>query len=250
MKILTHKKRLFLFCFLLSAIGFAQMPNQPKSQEIKPLAAKKDSGLAKPADVQTSEKDLVNDQKVPGANATGLAASCLSCHGAHGEGVAASGFPAIAGLPALYIEDQLADYASGVRNNPAMSPIAKGLSEADRKSLAQYFSGLERVHGKENSKKAAKKSALFTRGEILASKGDSKMQLQACANCHGPGGTINSSLIPALAGQSAPYITAQLLAWKNGTRKNSPNQMQPVAQRLDEKSIQALSEYFQHVQQN
>lgn len=250
MIIVALKKPFFLFFFLLSAVGFAQMPNQPKSQEIKPLAAKKDARPAKPADAQVFDKTLVNDQKVPGANATGLAASCLSCHGSHGEGVAAGGAPAIAGLPALYIEDQLADYGSGVRNNPAMSPIAKGLSDADRKSLAQYFSGLEKVHGKENSKKAGKKSALFTRGEILASKGDSKMQLQACANCHGPGGTMNSSLIPALAGQSAPYITTQLLAWKNGTRKNSQNQMQPVAQRLDEKSIQALSEYFQHVQTN
>lgn len=197
---------------------------------------------------QTVEENIINNQKIPVATATGLAASCISCHGAHGEGVLASGIPALAALPALYIENQLADYSSGVRNNAVMSPIAKGLSDANRKSLAQYFTGLERVTPK--VKASAKKSALFTRGEILASMGNAKMQLQACSNCHGPGGTIHSSLIPALAGQPASYITTQLWAWKKGDRKNSKNQMQPVAQRLDEKSIQALSEYFQHVQTN
>lgn len=235
---------LFFLSFIFGISSFAQMPVKDKSQETKPLAAKKDSGPAKPADAQVSEKM----QAVPGATATGLAASCLACHGAHGEGVLASGVPAIAGLPALYIENQLADYASGVRNNSVMSPVAKGLSETDRKSLAQYFDGLEKI--KPSHKTAYKKTVLFTRGEILAAKGDAKMQLQACSNCHGPGGTINASLIPALAGQSGSYIKTQLLAWKSGERKNSPNQMLPVAQRLDEKSIEALSEYFQHVKTN
>jgi cytochrome c553 len=219
-----------------------------KSQETKPLAAKKDSGPAKPADEQVSGKALIDNQKVPGATASGLAASCLSCHGAHGEGNLAGGIPALAGLPALYIVDQLADYASGVRVNPVMAPIAKGLSDADRRSLAQYFTGLEQ--SKVKNKTAEKKSALFTRGEILASRGDAKMQLQACSNCHGPGGTMHSLMIPPLAGQSASYIKTQLLAWKSGDRKNSPNQMIPVTQRLDDKSIDALSEYFQHVKTN
>ncbi len=52
---------------------------------------------------------------------------------AEGEGMAAAGFPRLAGLSANYMRKQLADFASGARANPIMQPIAAALSheEAD-----------------------------------------------------------------------------------------------------------------------
>src|SRR5215469_4036422 len=41
----------------------------------------------------------------------GGAAPCIACHGEHGEGNAANGFPRLAGLPAPYIRVQLSAYA-------------------------------------------------------------------------------------------------------------------------------------------
>lgn len=66
-----------------------------------------------------------------GANPAAMA--CVTCHGAEGEGMAAAGFPRLAGLSAGYMKKQLADFASGERANPIMQPIAAALSseEAD-----------------------------------------------------------------------------------------------------------------------
>ncbi len=171
------------------------------------------------------------------------ASSCVACHGQNGEGNLSAGYPRLAQLPRAYIKEQLADYASGVRNNSIMTPMAKTLSEEQKNSLAEYYSGLELPQRKFKSSH----SQLVLRGEHLASQGDQKMQLQACSNCHGPGGTGQHTFIPMLAGQPAKYLESQLLAWQKGERKNSPNQMAPVTTQLDQKSIEALSAYFAQV---
>lgn len=69
--------------------------------------------------------------------------------------------------------------------------------------------------------------------------------MPACVSCHGPGGKGIGAVFPALAGQHASYIKAQLEAWKNGTRRNDPNNlMKVVADRLTDEEVQAVSEYF------
>jgi cytochrome c553 len=169
------------------------------------------------------------------------ATACAGCHGTRGEGNIAGGFPILAQLPSAYIQEQLNDFATGTRVNSVMGPIAKAMNKDEIVAVANYYGDATLPE----TKTKTKKSANITRGQILSSIGDQKMQIQACANCHGPAGTGQFMFIPMLAGQPAAYLKAQLLAWKNGDRKNSPNQMQPIAKNLDEKSIIALSEFFQ-----
>ncbi|MDC6690008.1 c-type cytochrome, partial [Leclercia adecarboxylata] len=57
-----------------------------------------------------------------GANPAAMA--CGTCHGADGMGMAAAGFPRLAGIDAGYMRKQLADFRSGTRANPIMQPIA------------------------------------------------------------------------------------------------------------------------------
>ncbi|QXH54785.1 c-type cytochrome [Pseudomonas maumuensis] len=64
----------------------------------------------------------------------------------------------------------------------------------------------------------------------------------ACSLCHGVRGQPHNSLYPALAGQSAAYIQAQLQAFAQGTRHSA--QMQPLAAALSDERIKALAEYF------
>jgi thiosulfate dehydrogenase len=50
---------------------------------------------------------------------------------------------------------------------------------------------------------------------------------------------------PALAGQHASYLKAQLMAWRIGSRDNDPNQlMKGIAERLSEQQISAITEYY------
>ena len=57
--------------------------------------------------------------------------ACASCHGEHGEGNADAGFPRLAGLPSLYMREQLAAFADEQRDNPIMTPVAKTLGRVD-----------------------------------------------------------------------------------------------------------------------
>lgn len=193
---------------------------------------------------QTAAPPSVDGETIAQKGNNNGAAACLACHGAQGEGKSEGGFPRLAGLPMDYMVKQLADYASDARVNPVMGPIAKALNAAEREKVSEYYSGLAVPVLKPKQKISA---ALVKRGEKLAEIGDQKMQLQACNNCHGPGGRGVAPLIPGLASQHGSYLEAQIRAWKAGQRKNSPNQMVQIAQKLDDASLKALAAYFEQV---
>jgi cytochrome c553 len=66
---------------------------------------------------------------------------CAQCHLYSGEGHPESAN--LAGQPAGYLAQQLADYKSGARIDPAkMSAIGKGLSDADARLAADWFASL------------------------------------------------------------------------------------------------------------
>src|SRR5262249_4930457 len=89
--------------------------------------------------------------------------------------------------------------------------------------------------------------ALVKLGEQLAKAGSAARRIQACDNCHGPGGAGEPPAIPYLAGQYAPYVALQLRMWQRGFRKNSPNERAEVAMLLNEEEIAAVAAYCQQV---
>ncbi|MDY6981155.1 MAG: c-type cytochrome [Pseudomonadota bacterium] len=166
------------------------------------------------------------------------ATACIACHGANGEGNAATGFPRLAGLNADYLAKQLHDYQSGSRQNPVMQPFAKAMSDSEIRNVAAYYASLD-------PKTGASRSATNQTGQELAMRGDWDATIPACISCHGPGGRGIEPEFPALAGQHASYITSQLQAWRNGKRHNDENDlMKVVAERLDSNQINAVAEYF------
>lgn len=167
---------------------------------------------------------------------------CTTCHGADGGGQAAAGFPRLAGLNATYLERQLDDFANGSREKAVMNPIAKALSEDERKALAAYYSKLPIPAAAAKGQAAPADNAL---GRQLAVHGRWNEQVPGCVQCHGPHGVGVGEHFPPLAGQPAAYIANQLKAWRQGTRHNDPlDLMQHVASALDEKDIRAVSTWF------
>lgn len=67
---------------------------------------------------------------------------CVACHGADGAGLAAAGFPRLAGLPALYVRKQLEDFKRGSRANPVMQPLASALTEAEIDAVSQALEAM------------------------------------------------------------------------------------------------------------
>ncbi|PQP01947.1 hypothetical protein C5614_01375 [Massilia phosphatilytica] len=169
--------------------------------------------------------------------------ACVGCHGAQGEGNAAGGFPRIAGQSAAYLGKQLGAYANGARVNPIMAPIAKAMNAEQIRDVSAYYASLGEAPGAAGVAKSP--AAGSDRGSTLSAIGDDAKGVQACANCHGPGGVGNQPAYPYLAGQHANYLTAAMAAWKNGARKtDSSGQMTHIAQALADADVAALSAYF------
>ena len=200
--------------------------------------------MAQPADKLAPAPSLQEGSAIASQGTKAAAAACNGCHAPKGEGMAASSSPRLAGEPAYYMTSQLKDYASGVRENAVMGPIAKALTDAEKETVSAYFASLP-VPPLKPAKKATK--AELKRGETLATTGDMKLFLQACNNCHGPGSRGVAPTMPGLAAQHPGYLAQQIAAWKTGTRKNSPEQMAEIAKKLSDKDIQALAAYFESI---
>ena len=72
--------------------------------------------------------------------------------------------------------------------------------------------------------------------------GDPQRGLPACVGCHGPTFTGMEPAIPGLLGLRASYISAQLGAWRYGTRTAAaPDCMQIVAGHLTEDDVKAVA---------
>ena len=80
-----------------------------------------------------------------GNQETGVAA-CSGCHSPTGKGNAPAGFPKLGGQYADYVEKQLRAFRAGDRANDGeamiMRLVAKNMSDAEIKAVANYISGL------------------------------------------------------------------------------------------------------------
>lgn len=63
-----------------------------------------------------------------------------------------------------------------------------------------------------------------------------------CTACHGADGNSVNPVWPSLAGQGAPYIVAQLQAYKSGARVNAT--MNGMAAALSDEDMQEIADYY------
>jgi cytochrome c553 len=96
---------------------------------------------------------------------------------------------------------------------------------------------------------------LFTSGFVLTASasasaaGDAKAsraKAQMCQACHGLDGLSKTPDAPNIAGQTEPYLVAQMQAYKSGARKNDA--MSVVAATLSDKDIEDLAAYFSAIE--
>ena len=67
-----------------------------------------------------------------------------------------------------------------------------------------------------------------------------------CQACHGLDGLSKVPDAPNVAGQTEPYLVAQLQAYKSAARKNDA--MSVVAPSLSDKDIEDLAAYFSAIE--
>ena len=174
------------------------------------------------------EPDLARGQQI----ATTV---CAACHGADGTSTAPAN-PHLAGQGGDYIAAQLAAFKSGARPNPVMQGMAAGLTPEDMRAVGAYYQAQKPVQGMARNKALAERGQRIWRGGIKA------IGVPACAGCHGAAGSGIPAQYPRLAGQHAELSLVWLQAYANGSRPHPV--MGPVAAKLSENDMKAVSEYI------
>ena len=181
-------------------------------------------------------------EKVPNTMEARVQA-CIACHGQQGRGVENVYFPRLAGKPAGYLYNQLAAFRDGRRKYAPMNYLLAYLPDAYLQQMAAYFA--EQNQPLPQPVHPAVSMDVLKRGQSLVSSGLPSKKIPACVACHGPDLSGREPGIPGLLGLRADYISAQLGAWRYGTRTAlAPDCMQFIASSLPEADIAAVSAWL------
>jgi cytochrome c553 len=168
---------------------------------------------------------------------------CATCHGPSGEGTQDAGFPRIAGKPAGYLFNQLQNFRDGGRSYPPMNYLLAYLHDDYFTDMATFFAA-QRIPFASPEKSVLPATELAV-GEQIVRQGDRTHAIPPCIACHGPQLTGINPGIPGLIGLHSRYISAQLEAWRAGTRRaKAPDCMSDIASRLSETQITQVSAWL------
>jgi len=166
---------------------------------------------------------------------------CLACHAAEGRKARDEYYPRLAGKPAGYLFNQMRHFRDGGRRHRAMGLLMEHLSDAYLNELAGYFSALAPAY----SRPRQDATADTPQAPSLVTHGDPARKLPACIACHGKELLGVAPAIPGLLGLPRDYLSAQLGAWKVGTRKAAtPDCMGSIAKQLSEAEVNAVATWL------
>jgi cytochrome c553 len=194
----------------------------------QPAANGAPAAAAPAAPAGPARPDLVEGEKR-------YTAVCAACHGADGNSGAPAN-PKLSRQHPEYLVKQLQEYKNGKRASPIMQPFAAQLSDQDMRNIAFWLATQPIKPG------FARDKELVALGERIWRGGIPERQIAACAGCHSPNGAGIPSQYPRLAGQHADYAAAQLVAFRDGVRRNSA-QMTQIAAKMNDREIRAVSDY-------
>lgn len=187
------------------------------------------SALANGPESKVAKPDLAKGEAT-------YTAVCAACHAADGNSTTPAN-PKLGQQHPEYLVKQLHEFKSGKRANAVMSGMVAGLSDADMSNIAYWLASQKAKPG------FAKDKDTVLLGERIYRGGIPDRQIAACAGCHSPNGAGIPAQYPRLSGQHADYTAAQLVAFRDGARKNSA-QMTGVAAKMNDREIKAVSDYI------
>ena len=183
-----------------------------------------------------------NDERPPDTMEARVLA-CAPCHGARGQGTGSEYFPRLAGKPAGYLHNQLIAFRDGRRRYPPMNYLLAFLPDAYLGAMADHFAAQDAPLPPPGISAASRE--VLAQGQALAMHGNPARGIPACMGCHGTSFTGMEPAIPGLLGLRPGYISAQIGAWRYGTRTApAPDCMQFVAARLTETDVTAVSAWL------
>lgn len=174
---------------------------------------------------------------------------CSACHGADGNSVVPI-FPKLAGQNERYLIKQMNDIRSGARLVPTMTGQLDSMDDEDMANIAAYYVSQSTSGGQADPAKVALGAKVY-RGGV------SETGVAACGACHGARGGGNAPAgFPALAGQHADYIAAELRSFRTGaensleenpggrTNDGDGRMMRDTALRMTDNEIDAVASFI------
>jgi cytochrome c553 len=153
------------------------------------------------------------------------AQTCAACHGQNGVPIEPKTIPIIWGQQQSYLVKQLHDYRSGDRDNPIMSPIAKGLEQDELRKIAAYF--------------AAKS---WPAQPVAAAPASPPNGIAQCQPCHQPN-FAGGPPAPRLAGLSYEYLVGSMRGFATDQRTNNGD-MPKFMHALTDSERDAMARYL------
>lgn len=161
---------------------------------------------------------------------------CSACHGQNGVPADPKTTPIIWGQQENYLYKELHDYHSGARDNPVMSPIAKGFSLEDLRKVAAYFAA------KTWPARSAADAPAAPATAGTASAAAAPPSAAMCKACHGQN-FEGGAPAPRLAGLSYEYLVGAMNSFADGTRTNNLD-MPGFMKALTDSQREAIAHYL------
>ena len=184
--------------------------------------------LAAPAQAQGTQPGT---QPTP-ADIEAKAQMCSACQGANGTPLDPKTMPNIWGQQPYYILTQLVHYRNGMRENPIMTTLAKGLQQSDLRPLAAYF--------------AAKPWPAQQPAAAPAATAAPPNGIAMCVPCHQQKFEGGVSW-PRLAGLNYDYLVAAMRDFANEQRTNNED-MVKIMKMFSDSERDAMARYLAGLQ--
>ncbi|MCK5649608.1 MAG: cytochrome c4 [Gammaproteobacteria bacterium] len=181
------------------------------------------------------------------------AASCMACHGADGNSLAATpNFPNLAGQSTAYLYKQMKEFKEGKRKDPTMNAMILPLDDQAMQDVAAFYASQKIKSGEADP-------ALVDAGKAIYKGGIAEIGVPACMGCHGPAGSGNpGSGYPQLASQKSVYLEKQLKDFRTaaqsmgsadvGRTNDASKMMRNAVKRMSDPEIKAVAQYIQGLQ--
>ena len=233
-----------IFWILRHGVKFSGMPawgTDGRDDEIKRMVAfVRALPVMTPAQYRALVATQVPPATLPAANAV-VVARCTGCHGADGQGRGQPDIPILGGQRVAVLETALRSYRAGVRHSAVMQQAAATLDDAQIAMLARHFAAMPGLGDRVTAGSGT--TLADARARQIVERGVPRLQLPACASCHGTGKPQ-----PILSGQRASYIAARLRHWKGDGKEIDARQSQAImpviARRIPKEMIDPLAVYL------
>lgn len=155
---------------------------------------------------------------------------CSGCHAVDGRGLTAE-IPNLAAQPMAYLVDAMHAYADGRRHHAALQDLISGLSDAEIRNIAGWYSSQPPVPPAETP--PVREESSYSEGREFAA---------ACTECHGEQGFSTTPGVPSLAGQQPIYLIVSTQEYAGGERGHA--EKEAMLAELDQVDIEKMAMYF------